>query len=429
MKQTRKNLSKEFNNINSTDSNNTETEDNLSDSSFPSNDCNWLPHFIKITVNPTTHETNVERITESQAAELYNSLQVVETAKQRITTQRQQQQDSLKQQITNSTKQMMTFQSQQFAVGQQMKMIQQKIQQLQNSNAPTKQQTQQQLQTQYQTLQQKQQTIQTQHNQIQAHTQQLQQQLLNLSSFDMSSELSSYFSSLSVDSSSSSSSSISSALLPHTAIYELTSVISHISDPPDVDSPLNTINGEHLTAHIKIKKKSGYGEERHNNENNQNQQGKQNSSIKEALNSPTHLDKQHDGWFVFNDFVIRPSSAVEATLFDSIWKQPCVLFYSQYSPIPTPCTPLTVSPFYDAVYTHYPSQSLRYAPHQSTTSILQPSERMDRSTVVAIDCEFVCVQQELQEPEKETGNMIVVRPARLTLARVSVVRGEGNMMG
>ena len=35
-------------------------------------------------------------------------------------------------------------------------------------------------------------------------------------------------------------------------VYELTCVISHISDPPDKDSPLYTNHGEHLVAHCKI---------------------------------------------------------------------------------------------------------------------------------------------------------------------------------
>lgn len=36
------------------------------------------------------------------------------------------------------------------------------------------------------------------------------------------------------------------------AEYELVSVVSHVTDPPDQHSPLNTINGEHLVAHVKV---------------------------------------------------------------------------------------------------------------------------------------------------------------------------------
>ena len=34
-------------------------------------------------------------------------------------------------------------------------------------------------------------------------------------------------------------------------IYELVSVLAHISDPPSRDSALNMINGEHLTSHVR----------------------------------------------------------------------------------------------------------------------------------------------------------------------------------
>jgi PAB-dependent poly(A)-specific ribonuclease subunit 2 len=85
------------------------------------------------------------------------------------------------------------------------------------------------------------------------------------------------------------------------------------------------------------------------------------------------------------------------------------------------------------IYSYAPSLSLRYhESHRSFRPLVSSGphmEHMDSSTLVAIDCEFVAVQPELLEVDPETGSSIVVRPARLTLARVSVVRGSGPLSG
>lgn len=49
-------------------------------------------------------------------------------------------------------------------------------------------------------------------------------------------------------------------------------------------------------------------------------------------------------------------------------------------------------------------------------------------TLVAIDAEFVQMQQEETEFRSD-GTKKVLRPARLSLARVSVLRGDGSMQG
>mmetsp|Transcript_37962 Transcript_37962/g.80795 ORF Transcript_37962/g.80795 Transcript_37962/m.80795 type:complete len:274 (-) Transcript_37962:411-1232(-) len=60
---------------------------------------------------------------------------------------------------------------------------------------------------------------------------------------------------------------------------------------------------------------------------------------------------------------------------------------------------------------------------------LAPHEMpFQRGTLVAIDAEFVAVSHE-QTRRTPRGKTIVVKPARLALARVSCVRGEGSMAG
>ena len=59
---------------------------------------------------------------------------------------------------------------------------------------------------------------------------------------------------------------------------------------------------------------------------------------------------------------------------------------------------------------------------------LRPDELPKPGTLVAIDAEFVSMQQEETEFRSD-GTKKVLRPARLSLARVSVLRGEGPSEG
>ena len=180
-------------------------------------------------------------------------------------------------------------------------------------------------------------------------------------------------------------------------VYELTGVISRITDPPEKDSPLFTTNGEHLVTHCNIS--------RHYH--------------KEASAGTADSPRQ---WYAFNEFAILPSDTYEATCFTYPWKQPCVLLYSAMEAAGVDVPP-AVNPFMAGVvpFSYAPSLSLRSDLHRPTFTPLHPTERLSPAMRVAIDCEFVCVQPELLS---HTGS--VLRPARLTLARVSVIRGTAG---
>lgn len=60
--------------------------------------------------------------------------------------------------------------------------------------------------------------------------------------------------------------------------------------------------------------------------------------------------------------------------------------------------------------------------------LLKPAELPQPGTLVAIDAEFVSLQQEDVE-HRSDGTKNVLRPTRMSLARVSVVRGEGAHTG
>lgn len=60
--------------------------------------------------------------------------------------------------------------------------------------------------------------------------------------------------------------------------------------------------------------------------------------------------------------------------------------------------------------------------------LLHPNELPRAGMLVAIDAEFVSMQQEETELRSD-GSKKVIRPARLSLARVSVLRGDGPKAG
>ena len=66
-----------------------------------------------------------------------------------------------------------------------------------------------------------------------------------------------------------------------------------------------------------------------------------------------------------------------------------------------------------------------------TTSVmvpLSPSEMQTPSLVCGIDAEFVAIKEEESEIRSD-GTRSLLRPSRLSLARVSVVRGDGDLAG
>ncbi|GAA5925112.1 hypothetical protein JCM1841_005790 [Sporobolomyces salmonicolor] len=133
-------------------------------------------------------------------------------------------------------------------------------------------------------------------------------------------------------------------------------------------------------------------------------------------------------WHVFNDFLVRSISEQEALSFPANWKIPAVLFYERvdskemldFTSLPLKgdpailCEDITISKNRDrSLIKHQP---------------FRPEELPRRGTLVSIDAEFVSLQQEEAEFHSD-GTKKVIRPSRMTLARVSVLRGEGPDTG
>ncbi|UZJ51756.1 hypothetical protein CBS101457_001076 [Exobasidium rhododendri] len=137
-----------------------------------------------------------------------------------------------------------------------------------------------------------------------------------------------------------------------------------------------------------------------------------------------------DQWHLFNDFLVRPISSQEALSFPASWKVPAILLWertdrdvlqlqSESPPeeknLDLLCQDLSISK-------NRRLSLKRHTPLQSSELPLKPG------TIIAIDSEFVALNQEELELSSD-GTRRLIRPSKLTLARVSVLRGEGEQEG
>lgn len=77
---------------------------------------------------------------------------------------------------------------------------------------------------------------------------------------------------------------------------------------------------------------------------------------------------------------------------------------------------LSISPTNNCIHRNPPENPLH--------RVLSPAEMPRKGTLVAIDAEFVALNQEETEIRSD-GTKSLIRPSTLMLARVSVIRGEG----
>lgn len=133
-------------------------------------------------------------------------------------------------------------------------------------------------------------------------------------------------------------------------------------------------------------------------------------------------------WYIFNDFYVRNISEAEALSFVGKWKMPCVIFMERqdlidvldYSSLPEKIDPAILG------------QAFSMAAHMDWSAAkqeaLEPQELPTPGTIIAIDAEFVALQQEESEFRSD-GTKKVLKPSQMSLARVSVLRGSGPKEG
>lgn len=137
------------------------------------------------------------------------------------------------------------------------------------------------------------------------------------------------------------------------------------------------------------------------------------------------VQKCPQNWHLFNDFLVDQVDGREALHFNKGWKMPSVLCYQVKS----------AHGKVDDTWRSMLDTSLLYSPYSINgiepspkCHILQAHETPRAGTHIALDTEFV----ELEKAEidvKADGTHETIRPAKNGLARVSVLRGEGDAEG
>lgn len=140
-------------------------------------------------------------------------------------------------------------------------------------------------------------------------------------------------------------------------------------------------------------------------------------------------------WFLFNDFLVMPMPEDEVFNISYAWKKPVVLLYHNVQhPLNDHFNYFNES-FLKA--SHKLNDSILYRDHfagdiresyKKEYTLLTQDEAPQPGTLVAIDAEFVTLQPEELEISYD-GTKNLIKPKNLSLARISVIRGEGDKEG
>ncbi|KAF8066299.1 Pan2 [Scenedesmus sp. PABB004] len=144
--------------------------------------------------------------------------------------------------------------------------------------------------------------------------------------------------------------------------------------------------------------------------------------------------QQQQQWVVINDFSISAVPAAEVRAWYDGQKLPCLLFYTQVAeleaarelPPPLPPAPVDAQTF-AALCAAPPLQGPGWRGRRSFTPLEFPREAPRPGFLVAVDAEFVAVAR--AETSLQGGVEVQLKPSRLALARVSVLRGSGPAAG
>ncbi|KAL2392816.1 PAN2-PAN3 deadenylation complex catalytic subunit pan2 [Exophiala dermatitidis] len=146
-------------------------------------------------------------------------------------------------------------------------------------------------------------------------------------------------------------------------------------------------------------------------------------SSPEPESTPNH--KIFPNWHLFNDFLVTPVDPREALHFNKNWKMPSVVAYQVKSAHGKLDHSWKDNMDTTLLYQHYSINGLYPI---DECKILSPDEHPQHGTPIALDTEFV----ELEKAEidfKADGTQETIRPAKSGLARVSVLRGQGDLEG
>jgi len=154
------------------------------------------------------------------------------------------------------------------------------------------------------------------------------------------------------------------------------------------------------------------------------------SSEVPATPAPDDPPKRSSGgeWVVFNDFTVTPTTADEVSTLYGCSKVPCVLLFSRVEEAPDLAAVTLPGPVVtEAHYTRL-TRSRPALPGATFKVLDMAVEKPRPGMLVGIDAEFVALSP-AEKSIRPDGTEVVLRPPRLGLGRVSVVRGDGPSSG
>lgn len=144
------------------------------------------------------------------------------------------------------------------------------------------------------------------------------------------------------------------------------------------------------------------------------------------------LSNSKDQWFLFNDFLVMPIPEDEVFNLNYNWKNPLLLIYHNVDNIQNQEFDYFTQSFFSKLkvndsilYRDHFACGIREGYKQEYTLLSQNSEAPRPGTLIAIDAEFVTLQPEELEVSYD-GTKNLIKPKVLSLARISVIRGENN---
>ncbi|TRY64214.1 hypothetical protein TCAL_00495 [Tigriopus californicus] len=133
-------------------------------------------------------------------------------------------------------------------------------------------------------------------------------------------------------------------------------------------------------------------------------------------------------WYTFNDFSINPIMPSEARWVNLTWKLPCI-FVFQCEEQPKILKEIVLkNPITQEIFKKDRSLVSRGGRKRITFTPLSPEEMPKSGDLVAIDAEFVTLNQEESELRSD-GKVSTIKAAHMSVARITCVRGSGEMEG
>ncbi|XP_068742423.1 PAN2-PAN3 deadenylation complex catalytic subunit PAN2-like, partial [Montipora capricornis] len=172
-------------------------------------------------------------------------------------------------------------------------------------------------------------------------------------------------------------------------VYDLLATVGHVQDPK---------SGGNLVAHIHV--------------------GTTYHSRKEGVTCSQ--------WYLFNDFAITPISPNDAVYFSLDWKIPCAVVFTRRDINSRHET--TISQRIDDSVLYQDVSLVRRGSISREFTPLGTDELPSEGDLVGLDAEFVTLNQEEAEIRSD-GTRSTIKPSQMSVARVSVVRGNGPLAG